>query len=232
MPAHRCVATDAIIQLLRDGIRLPSAGAGLLATDGEAAPISAVAPTADAVRQLAFDLAACGLPFLDLPACLGGGPPRATPGGGVKVDACRRCPIEPRCSGAPPALMAIPGIRAAIEPPAHWMAMPDHVRAVVLCTPAYDAVYGGTFVSLARWLARLGARVDIISPWGTIPEISASFAEAQPMGVPDAGSEVVKFMTEGAVDEYDLIVTPDPKVTHPLVVRLAARARMTSTPGQ
>jgi glycosyltransferase involved in cell wall biosynthesis len=94
---------------------------------------------------------------------------------------------------------------------------------VVLCTPGYDTLYGATFFSLARWLARLGARVDIVTPWGTLAEISASLAEDQPMGLPDGRSEVEKFMTDGAIDEYDLIVTPDPKVTHPLVVNRRLR---------
>jgi len=224
LAANPCVATGAVIQLLRDGIRLPSASAGLLATRGKSAPIREAAPAGDVVRQLAFELGARGYPLLDLPACLGGGPLQDTPQrDGVKVDACGRCPIERRCGGAPQALMAIPKIREAIEPPRHWFAMPDHVRAVVLCTPASNPLYGATFFSLARWLARLGAKVDVISPWGMLPQISASSAEVQPMGCPEGLSEVEKFMIDGPVDEYDLIVTPDPKVTHPLVVKRRLR---------
>lgn len=222
--AEPTVADGTIVELLREGIRLPSAAGGLLAANGNAAPIREAAATGYAAHQLAAELAARGHPVLDLPTCLGGGPLEASRTGvGVKVEACRRCPIEPRCGGLPRALMAIPGITEEMQPPLHWMPMSDQVRAVVLCTPASDLLYGGTFFSMARWLARLGARVDVVTPWDTLPGISATSTEVQRMGCPDGPTEVEKFMVDGAVEDYDLIVTPDPKVTHPLVVQRRLR---------
>ncbi|MFI5365355.1 MAG: glycosyltransferase [Candidatus Binatia bacterium] len=218
--ATACVATGAIIELLRNGIPLPSAGAGLLATDGKSAPILEAAPTGRAIAQLALELAAARRPLLDLPACLGGPPPehgRARPDG-VKVDACRQCPIDARCSGVPKPLMTTPGLREEIQPPRHWLAMPEHARVLVLCPVVSDRLYGATFFSLARWLTRLGAHVDVVTPWATHADIPSSFPELQRMGRPEGASEVENCMSEGPVDRYDLIVTPDPKVTHPLVV--------------
>ena len=218
--AEVCMASGASIGLLRDGIPLPSARAGLLATNGKSAAIREAAPTGPAVVQLAFELAAGGRPLLDMPACLGGPPPEfgARRPDGVKVDGCRDCPIDSGCAGVPPPMMEIPGLCDEIRPPRHWIGLPERVRAVVLCTPAYDPVYGATFFSMARWLVRLGAQVDVVTPWGTHADIPSSFAESQPMGRPEGRSEVEKFMTAGAVEGYDLIVTPDPKVTRPLVV--------------
>lgn len=228
-----CVATGAIVELLRDGISLPSAANGMFATDGTAAPLVEAAPTAQAIQQIAFELAAGGRPFLDLPACLGGPPPAVAIGspGGVKVDACRQCPIDSRCPGVPQAMMGTPGLCEEIRPLRHWMPLPERTRALVMTGVVSDALYGTTFFSLARWLARLGARVDVVTPWAIHSDIPSSLPELQSVGQPDAGSEIAKFMAEGPVDQYDLIITADPKVTHPFVVggRLRRGTRLAIT---
>ena len=228
-----CVASGAIVALLREGIPLPSSAAGLRATAAKSAPIAEAAPTGQAVRQLAFELAAGGRPFLDLPACLGGPPPTAGPArsGGLKVDACTHCPIDARCPGVPPPMMEFPGLRDEIQPPRHWLALPERARVLILTGIVSDALYGATFFSLARWLARLGARVDVVTPWAIHADIPSSLPELQPLGRPEGISEIERFMTEGPVERYDLIVTADPKVTHPLVVsrRLPPGTRLAVT---
>ncbi|MFI5365358.1 MAG: glycosyltransferase [Candidatus Binatia bacterium] len=205
-----CVATSAIIGLLRDGIRLPSAEAGLLASNESAAAIAEPAPNGHAVAQLSFELAAGGRPFLDLPACLGGLPPddSATPGG-IRVDACKQCPLERQCGGLASTLIDISGLREEIRPPRHWLGMPKNSRVLVMCPVVTDEVYGATFFSLARWLVRLGARVDLISPRGSYGDIAPTFGVRQPVGEPEgAASEVEKFVVDGPADRYDLILAP------------------------
>ena len=56
--------------------------------------------------------------------------------------------------------------------------MPGDVRAAVLCPPVYDTIYGAPFFGLARWLARLGAQVDVVTPWAIHADIPPSFPEA------------------------------------------------------
>ena len=128
-------------------------------------------------------------------------------------------------------MMEIPGLREQIQPPRHWLALPERARVLILCGPVSDALYGATFFSLARWLARLGAQVDVVTPWAFHADIPPSFAEVQRVERPAGASEAEKFMSDGAVDGYDLIVTPDPKVTHPLVVsgRLQSGTRLAVT---
>jgi len=101
---------------------------------------------------------------------------------------------------------------------------------LVMSGPVSD-VYGTTFFSLARWLARFGARVDVVTPWAVHEEIAFTWAEMQRPGRPDGTSEFERFMLEGPVDRYDLVVTPDPKVTRPLVVsrRLPPTTRLVVT---
>jgi glycosyltransferase involved in cell wall biosynthesis len=232
-PADACVASGAIVGLLREGIPLPSAAAGVLATDAKSAPIAEAAPTGRAVQQLGSELAAGGRPLLDLPACLGGAPADAGLGrsGGAKVDACAHCPIDSRCSGVPLPMMEIPGLREEIRPPRHWLALPERARVLILTGIVSDALYGATFFSLARWLARLGAQVDVVTPWAIHADIPSSLPDLQPLGRPDGTSEIEKFMIEGPVERYELIVTADPKVTHPLVVsrRLRPGTRLAVT---
>ena len=263
-----CVASGAVVELLKEGIPLPSARAGVLATDGASAPIAEAAPTGRAVVQLGFELAARGIPLLDLPACLGGPPPGASsespsgdfpstqpgnsfPGAGVatqsarkptvserepsspgvKVDACKQCPIDARCAGVPRPMMRISGLREEIRPPRHWLPMAEHPRVLLLCSVVSDTLYGATFFSLARWLAQLGAHVDVVDPWAIYTDIAPSFAEHQRVGRPEEASEVEKFISAGPVDRYELIITPDPKVTHPLVMnrRLRGDTRLAVT---
>jgi glycosyltransferase involved in cell wall biosynthesis len=230
---HPCVLSGAVAQLLQEGIPLPSTRAGVLATEGGSAAIAEPAPTGRAVRQLAFELAGSGIPVLDLPACLGGPPPElasARPDG-AKTPVCRQCPIDSRCAGVPGSLMAIPGMGKELRPPGHWLAVPEHARVLLLCGPVSDGVYGATFFSLGRALARLGAQVDVVTPWAIHAAFAPSLSERQPLGRPDGPSEVEKFIADGPVAGYDLIVTPDPKVTHPLVVnrRLRSGTRLAVT---
>ncbi len=227
-----CVATTAVVELLRDDVPLPSASTGVLAIDGESVPIAEAAPTGRAVVQLAFELAARGIPLLDLPACLGGPPPESgVTSPGVKVDACQQCPVDARCSGVPQPMMRITGLRDEIRPPRHWLRMPERTRVLMLCPIVSEGVYGTTFFSLARWLGRFGADVDVVTPWAIHPDMRPSSVEIQPTGRPDGASEVEKFISEGPVDCYDLIITPDPKVSHPLVLnrRLRGDTRLAVT---
>ena len=126
-------------------------------------------------------------------------------------------------------MLHIPGLREEIQPPRHWMPMPESTRALVMCPRMFDPVYGATFFSLARWLVRLGAHVDVVSPRGF--NAAPSFAEVQLADGPQSANEVEKYMSEGPVDGYELIVTPDPKVTRPLVVnrRLPEGTRLAIT---
>jgi glycosyltransferase involved in cell wall biosynthesis len=230
-----CVAGPVMIRLLREAVPLPSAGGGLLATRDAEVPIADAAPTATALVQLAYELAGGGRPFVDLPPCLGGPPPgdatRPSAAAGAKVEACRSCPIDETCAGVPLPLLAMPGVRAAIAPPHHWMPIPEHARIAVVCPVTYDPVYGATFFSLARCLVELGARVDIVTPWEIHRSISASFPETQRTGEPPSGSAVAAFMIDTPIEQYDVIVTPDPKVTRPLVVsrRLHPHTRLAIT---
>jgi len=227
-----CVASGAVVELLRDGIPLPSASGGLFATAGSSAPLAESASTGQAVRQLGFELAASRRPFLDLPACLGGPPPvdAVAASGCVKVDACRACPIDASCPGVPRPMLDIPGLREQVAPPRHWLATKEHARVLVACEPVSD-VYGTTFFSLARWLARFGARVDVVTPWAVHEDVGFAWPEVQRAGRPDGTSELERFMLEGPVERYDLIITPDPRVTRPLVVsrRLPPTTRLVVT---
>ena len=230
-----CAASRAMIELLREAIPLPSAGGGLLATRDAAIAIADTAPTGPDLVQLAFELAGGGRPFVDLPPCLGGPPPgeaaRPAGGPGAKVEACRRCPIDQTCAGVPPPLLAMPGLRAAIAPPPHWMPIPERARIAVVCPIVVEGTYGATFFSLARCLVRLGARVDIVSPWEIHADISASFTATQRIGEPPNHSAVTAFMIDAPVEHYDAIITPDPKVTRPLVMsgRLRPHTRLAIT---
>jgi len=230
-----CVASPLMIEMLREAVPLPSAGGGLLATRGAEIAIADAVPTATALVQLAFELAGGGRPFVDLPPCLGGPPPgdaaRASAGTGTKVEACRSCPIDQTCAGVPPALLGMPGLRAAIAPPPHWLPIPEQARIALVCPKVTDPVYGATFFSLARCLVRLGARVDVVTPWETYTNISASFTGTQRMDEPPDGSAVAAFMIDAPVEHYDVIITPDPKVTRPLVVsrRLRPHTRLAIT---
>ena len=230
-----CAASPAMIELLREAIPLPSAGGGLLATRDAAIAIADAAPTGPDLVQLACELAGGGRPFVDLPPCLGGPPPgdgaRPPSGAGAKVEACRRCPIDETCAGVPPPLLAMPGLRAAIAPPPHWMPIPDRARIAVVCPRAFDTIYGATFFSLAHCLLRLGARVDVVTPWEIHTDISPSFSGTQRMGEPADRSAVAAFMIDAPVEHYDVVITPDPKVTRPLVVsgRLRPHTRLAIT---
>jgi glycosyltransferase involved in cell wall biosynthesis len=229
-----CVASPVMIELLRERVPLPSAGGGLLATRDGTVAIAAALPTARDLVPVAFELAGGARPFVDLPPCLGGPPPddAARPSGGcAKVEACRTCPIDETCAGVPLPLLAMPGLRAAIAPPPHWMPIPGRARIAVVCPIVSDAIYGATFFSLARCLARLGARVDIVTPWEVHADISASFTGTQRLGEPRDGSAVAAFMIDAPVEHYDVIITPDPKVTRPLVVsrRLRPHTRLAIT---
>src|SRR5262249_16202429 len=126
---------------------------------------------------------------------------------GAKVEACRRCPIDEACAGVPPPLLAMPGLQAAIAPPRHWMPIPGCARIAVVCPRAFDTIYGATFFSLARCLVRLGARVDVVTPWEIHADISPSFTGSQRMGEPPDGSAVAAFMIDAPVEHYDVIVT-------------------------
>jgi glycosyltransferase involved in cell wall biosynthesis len=230
-----CVPAPVTIQMLRDGVPLPSASGGLLATRGAEVAIAEAAPTASALVQLAVELAGGGRPFLDLPPCLGGPPPgdaaRSSPGIGAKVQSCRSCPIDKTCAGVPPPLLAMPGLRAAIAPPPHWLPIPERARIALVCPIVTDPVYGATFFSLARCLVGLGARVDVVTPWEIHTDVPATFMERQRMGQPPDRSTVAAFMIDAPVEHYDVIITPDPKVTRPLVVsrRLRPHTRLAIT---
>src|SRR2546430_2615248 len=102
--------------------------------------------------------------------------------------------------GAPPPPLVMPGLCAAIAPPPHWMPIPERARIAVVCPIAFDAIYGATFFSLARCLVRLGARVDIVTPWETHADISASFTATQRTGEPPNRSAVAAFMIDAPVD--------------------------------
>lgn len=227
-----CTASPAMIQLLREAIPLPSAAGGLLATNGTAIAIAEAAPTGSDLVQLAFELAGGGRPFVDLPPCLGGPPPgeaaRPPAGAAAKVEACRRCPIDDACAGVPAPLLGMPGLRAAVAPLSHWLPIPEKARIAVVCPVATEPVYGATFFSLARALVGLGARVDIVAPWETHADISASFSATQQLVEPEGRSAVTAFMVDAPVEHYDVIITPDPKVTRPLVMsrRLRPHTRL------
>jgi glycosyltransferase involved in cell wall biosynthesis len=111
------------------------------------------------------------------------------------------------------------------------MPIPERARIAVVCPIVSNTTYGATFFSLARCLVRLGARVDIVTPWETHADISASFAETQRPGEPPDRSCVAAFMIDAPVEHYDVIITPDPKVTRPLVVsgRLRPYTRLAIT---
>ncbi len=204
-----CVASAAMIELLRDGIVLPATGAGLLASDGDKSPFLEAAPSGTAVSQLAFELAARGRPFLDLPPCLGGAPPQTKAHvDGVKVETCGECPMDTQCSGVPRPLSKVPGTREEMRPPLHWLPIPSRPRVLVMCTVVSDQLYGATFFSLARELVHLGAHVDVVSPWQIHADVPATFAEQQPPGEPPGGSEVERFIENGSFADYDLILAP------------------------
>ncbi len=230
-----CVAGPVMIELLREAVPLPSAGGGLLATRDAEVPIAHAAPTATALVQVAFELAGGGRPFVDLPPCLGGPPPgdaaRSSAATCAKVEACRNCPIDEACAGVPLPVLAMPGVRAAIAPPPHWLPIPEQARIALVCPIVTDPVYGASFFSLARCLVRLGARVDIVTPWEIHMHVSPSFTRTQHMGEPPHGRAVAAFMIDAPVEQYDVIITPDPKVTRPLVVsrRLRPHTRLAIT---
>jgi glycosyltransferase involved in cell wall biosynthesis len=100
-----------------------------------------------------------------------------------------------------------------------------------VCPPVYDTIYGGPFFGVARWLARLGAHVDIVTPWRIYSDIPPSFSKVQKIRRPKRDDELERFIANGTVDRYDLIVTPDLKITHPLVVqrRLRPETRLAIT---
>ena len=228
------VASPAMIELLREAVPLASASGGLLATHDGSIAIAGAVRTAPELLQISFELAGGGRPFVYLPPCLGGPPAgdAARPAGSCeKVEACRRCPIEDRCAGVPLPLLAMPGMRTTVAPPPHWMAIPARPRIALVCTVATNAVYGATFFSLARCLVELGARVDVVTPWEIHADISATFSEMQRLGVPAERSAVAAFMVDAPVEDYDVIITPDPKVTRPLVVsgRLRPHTRLAVT---
>jgi glycosyltransferase involved in cell wall biosynthesis len=230
-----CVASPAMIELLREAVPLPSAGGGLRATWGAAITIAEAVRTGPDLVQVACEFAGGGRPFVDLPPCLGGPPPgdaaRLSAEPAAKVDACRSCPIEEACAGVPLPLLAMPDVRSVVAPPPHWMPIPERARIAVVCPVATEDVYGATFFSLARCLVRLGARVDVVTPWEIHADVPASFSEVQRLGEPPDGSAVAAFMIDAPVEPYDVIVTPDPKVTRPLVAsgRLRSHTRLAIT---
>lgn len=231
--AEPAPASRAVIELVREGIPLPSARSGLLACEGGSAVLSEVAPDARAAAQLAFELAAGGTPCLDLPACLGGPPPELgrPPADGVKLAACAHCPITARCAGLPAPLAALPGLDAELRPLPHWTPAPPAPRVLVLCPVVTDELYGAAFFSLARALRRGGARVDVLSPWAMHADIDAGFAALQPRDRPAEGSAVDRFVADGALAVYDLIVTPDLHSARALLAggRLRADTRLAAT---
>jgi len=228
-----CIASSTIVDLLRGGVPLPSARAGMYALHGANLGISDIAPHGRALRQLAFELAARGSPLVDLPACLGGPPPeraRAT-SADQKVEACRACPIDKRCAGVASSLLALPGLREEIQPPPHWLPVIAPAHVLLLCPVVTDELYGATFFSLARALVEAGARVDVVTPWSVHPAIADSFGEHQALGRPQAGSVADAFIANTDLHTYDLVVTPDLHNAHALLAknRLRPGARLAAT---
>ncbi|MEO8603960.1 MAG: glycosyltransferase family 4 protein [bacterium] len=225
------LASRMVVELLRDGIPLPSSRHGLLAADGTALAQSAA--TGRGVVQLAFELAAAGSPLLDLPACLGGPPPThaQAPSHGAKREACASCVVDAQCAGVATPLLDIAGLAADVRPLPHWSPLAAAPRVLVLCPVVTDVLYGATFFSLARQLAQRGARVDLVSPWALHADIDAAFSERQPLDRPQGASAVEQFVADGAVDAYDLIVTPDLHSAHALIVgrRLRPETRLAAT---
>jgi len=232
-PADAAVATRLRIELLREGIPLPTGRGGLLACDGAATNLPQCAADGRGIAQLAFELAATGSPLLDLPACIGGPPPAGgvSHPGARKVEACSRCRLDTACAGVPAPLLSIAGLREELRPLTHWAPIAAAARVAVLCPVVTDVLYGATFFSLARALAGLGARVDLISPWSIHRDIDAAFTDRQPLGQPAHASAVDEFVAQGDVDAYDLIVTPDLQRAHALIAggRVRADARLAAT---
>ena len=186
-----------------------------------------------ALAQRGFARAAAGAPELALPACLGGPPPplAAARPAGHKHDACRACPMDADCRGLPESLAALPGLDAELRPPAHWRAAAHDARVLVLCPVLTDKLYGTTFFSLARALARRGARVDLVSPWAFHSDVTPTFHPLQPFERPADIDMAERFVREGAVEAYDLVIAPDLRVARTLVEghRLRADTRLAAT---
>ncbi len=217
-----------LVDLLRQGFPLPSARAGLRAIGENGRSCS---PDGIALSDLGFELAARGYAFVDLPACLGGVPATRAPerAPGIKTDACRACPVDACCPGAPTELDGLPGLREVLRPLEHWRTMGEHPRVLVLASVIRESMQGTTYFSLARAMAARGAYVDIVSPWAIHLAIPSTFAERQPRQIPKEGSKVDEFVARGDLAPYDLIVAPDLMTGHALLRsgRLPATARLT-----
>jgi hypothetical protein len=226
-PPPLCDAT--LLDFTRQGLPVPSARAGVRVGGASAKRLARLAPNGEALRAVGLELAARGVPMLDVPPCLGGAPleyaPQRAPG--IKASACGECPINDRCAGAPAALDGLPGLRDVLAPLPFWIPAPKNPRVLI-------ALAGGdlgtllverdsTLPGLARILARQGAQVDLVSPEPGHFESPNFFREPSPPGlschVSAEGLEPFLKRTE-----YDLVIAPD------LMIGLAVQGSRSLSP--
>ena len=126
--------------------------------------------------------------------------------------------------------MQMPGPRPN-PPPRPRAPLPDNARVLLLCPVVTDELYGAAFFNLGRELARMGARVDVVTPWAIHRDFDAQFAQLQPTERPKGPSEVERYAEHGEVQDYDLVVTPDLQTARTLLIhrRLRPGTRLAAT---
>ncbi|MEO8603965.1 MAG: hypothetical protein ABI629_15425 [bacterium] len=213
-PARLCDAS--LVDMIRDGIPLPSPRAGIqsLGESGQPSALRQLARTVDELKQLAFELAALRCPMIDIPACLGGVPPspHVAPGNddGVKTDACRRCAFDAACCGASPRLALDDRLPDALRPPSAWEALGAQGRVLILSAEGEDAVlYASTLPALADALRRRQADVEIVSPW--LSRFDPTVPPLNQRTVPDwkRTSGVETWLATHDINAFALIIVSD-----------------------
>lgn len=219
LPAPTPAACDAaLIDMVRNGIPLPSWRAGMRALQEERR-VPALPKSVRGLRALGLEMACRGAPFVDLPLCFGGAPqaPGARSGGTdvgfVKVEACLQCPAEDDCPGLSRRIQ-IDGASEgeALRPLPTWFALPASPRVVVLSSRGGDPLYYmSTLPALAAALRQQGARVDFVSPWQSrwrpdaLPELGGGGEGGEWMGT----AEVADWLREHGLRDVDLVITSD-----------------------
>jgi len=209
---------DALLEIVRQGLPLIAARAGIHTPRGRPVLRSVVASTEE-VRALGLELAARRSPFLDLPACLGGaqagGPPTAADASAtyLKSTACGACPLDKGCAGVPEALEGFPAtsLQAALRPLPGWYRFGTSPRVLIVSSEGLDLIlYISTLPGLAAALKERGATVEVVSPW---------MGEWDPRTFPGPGRKRTpewtgttgfeEWLRAHDLSRFDLIITPD-----------------------
>ncbi len=219
LPAPTEAACDAaLVEMVRRGIPLPSARAGMRAQPADGSP-SPLPKTVAGIRNMALEMASRRVPFVDLPPCFGGAPGRAsatphtTPSGLLKTESCTVCPADPECRGLSTQVVLEKTSRSdALRPLPTWYILPPSPRILVLSSRGGDPLYYmSTLPALADALRRQGARVDLVSPWlslwqpHTLPDRGGDGEGGEWMGT----AEVEAWVGGNDLRDVDLVITSD-----------------------